>query len=259
MTTDIATTNSQFKFLNPGSREAKIVASNIGEGQVYESDLPRVGMPAGGATQWSYEDASGNVVNTDAIEGILVASTGRGALWPSQEPSGSRPLLVSNDMRTGYLVGEDFGDVRPEDLDKFLLDEGRYDYAAMSNSTEFGFGAGGGRGKRVKEQVVLAVLQKGEVLPVLVKLGGGSLGAWTKFRKGLKVLPNEAIVSLKLERVSNMAGQKFSRVKPSLVGTLTEAEGEVVTALYTEPLTEMLTRVPGVASPAASSTEEAPF
>lgn len=254
------TTVSKFEFLTPGSRAAKIVASNIGEGQVYESDLPSVGMPAGGSTQWSYEDASGNTVNCEAIEGILVATAGRGVLWPSTEPSGSRPLLVSNDMRTGYLVGDDFGDVNPADLDKYLIEGNKYDYAAISNSPEFGFqnGLNGRRGKRVKESMVLAVLQEGEVLPVLVKLGGGSLGAFTKFRKGLKVLPHEAVVSLRLEKVSNMAGQKFSRVKPSLVATLSEAEGEIVRALYTEPLTQMLTRVPGGASPTAGA-EEAPF
>ena len=260
MTTEIATT-SQFDFLKPGSRAAKIVASNIGDGQVYESDLPSVGMPAGGSTQWSYEDASGNTVNTDAIEGILVAAVGRGVLWPTTEPSGSRPLLVSNDMKVGFLVGEDFGDVNPADLDKYLIEGNKYDYAAISNSPEFGFqnGAGGRRGKRVKESLVLAVLQKDEVLPVLVKLGGGSLGAFTKFRKGLKVLPEEAVVSLKLEKVSNMAGQKFSRVKPALIGTLTEEEGDVVRTLYTEPLTQMLTRVPGGASPTAGTDEKAPF
>ena len=259
MSTEIATTSTKFEFLAPGSRAAQIVANNIGDGQVYESDLPSVGMPAGGSTQWSYEDASGNTVNTDAIEGILVAAVGRGVLWPSTEPSGSRPLLVSNDMRTGYLVGDDFGDVNPADLDKYLIEGNKYDYAAISNSPEFGFGSGGGRGKRVKESLVLVVLQAGEVLPVLVKLGGGSLGAFTKFKKGLKVLPYEAIVSLKLEKVSNMAGQKFSRVKPSLVGTLSEEEGEVVRGLYTEPLVQMLTRVPGGASPTAESSEKAPF
>ena len=258
MSTAIATA-STFEFLTPGSRAAQIAAANIGDGQIYESDLPSVGMPAGGSTQWSYEDASGNTVNTDSIDGILVAVSGRGVLWPSTEPSGSRPLLVSNDMRTGYLVGDDFGDVNPADLDKYLLEGNKYDYAAISNSPEFGWGASGGRGKRVKESLVLAVLQAGEVLPVLVKLGGGSLGAFTKFRKGLKVLPHEAVVSLRLEKVSNMAGQKFSRVKPSLIGTLSEAEGEVVHSLYTEPLTQMLTRVPGGASPTAGAVEEAPF
>lgn len=257
MSTEIATV-SKFEFLTPGSRAAQIVASNIGDGQVYESDLPSVGMPAGGSTQWSYEDASGNTVNAEAIEGILVAAAGRGVLWPTREPSGSRPLLVSNDLKTGYLVGDDFGDVNPADLDRYLIEGNKYDYAAISNSPEFGFGAGGGRGKRVKESLVLAILQAGEVLPVLVKLGGGSLGAFTKFRKGLKVLPHEAVVSLKLEKVSNMAGQKFSRVKPALIGTLSEQEGEVVRSLYTEPLTQMLTRVPGGASPTAG-TEEAPF
>ena len=249
MSNEIATVKAEFDVLDPNSRMAEVVQANVGDGQVLESDLPRVRMPAGGSTQWSYEAADGNTVTTDEITGLLVAVAGRGVLWPSREPSGSRPLVVSHDMKEGYLLGgeeADFGDVEPAVLEKYHLRDNIYDWYAMSNGPDFGFGSAG-RGKRVKETQILAVLQKGEVLPVLVHLGGGSLGAFAKFRKGLKVLPHEAIVSLKLERASNLGGQKFSRVKPSLVGSLTPEEGARIKALYTEPLTAMLTRVPGVA------------
>lgn len=256
MSTELTTTvDTLFPILVPGSRAARVHAANLAGSQVYENELASVRMPTGGATNFSYEKPTGESVTTDEIRGILVATAGRGVLWPSREPSGTRPLIVSHDLVTGYKVGDDLGDVSPEVLDKFVDEAGNYDWQAMSNSSEFGYGSAG-RGKTVKESQILAILQEGETWPVLLKIGGGSLSVWNKFRKMLPCMPNEAIVSIKLEKTKNFGGQPFSRIKPALVGQLTEEQGLLVEELYTKPLTAMLTRVPGGNSAAG---EEAPF
>lgn len=249
-------TTEKFPILAAGSREAQILAANLGDSQVYESDLTLVKMPTGGSTEFSYERPDGKTVSTDTLEGVLVATAGRGVLWPTREMGDQRPLVVTHDLKVGHKVGDDFGDIAPETLDKFLNDDGTYDWAAMSNSAEFGFGSAG-RGKRVKESQIIAILQPGETWPVLLRITGGSLTVWSKFRKMLPCLPHEAIVSFRLEKTKNMGGQTFSRIKPALVGQLSIEEGAVVERLYTESLTAMLTRAPGSGAPVGD--EEVPF
>lgn len=254
MTTAIATLTSDYPVLSEGSREAMILAKKFGDQPVSERDLGSIKTPAGGGQTFSWEMPDGTSESAKEITGIVVAEAGRGDLWPSREPSGSRPLVTTRDMRTGYKVGEDFGDVSEEDLAKFALGDGTYDWHAMSNSKEFGFGSAG-RGKRVKEQVVLAILRPGTILPVLLKVSGGSLAAYSRFSRALSVLPHEAIVTVSLEKVANAGGQPFSRLKFALAGTLSPEDGERVYEGYTRPLTEMLTRKPYI--PAES--EAAPF
>lgn len=257
MSTAIATVSSDYPALAEGSREAMILAKKFGEQPVSERDLATISTPAGGSTTFAWSTPEGTDETAQEITGILVADAGRGDLWPSREPSGSKPLITTRDLKVGYKVGDDYGDVDPADLEKFVRPDGTYDWAAMSNSSEFGFGSAG-RGKRVKEQRVLAILRPGEIKPVLVRVSGGSLSAFAKLERALSVLNHEAIVTVSLEKVKNAGGQPYSKLTFKLAGTLSPADGEKVFAAYTQPLTAMLTRKPWTPD-AVVDDEPAPF
>jgi hypothetical protein len=124
--------------LVPNSRHARIIKANLAGEPMREQDLVKVATPAGGGTSWTV-NVNGNDQQFDEIVGLLVAHGFRGNLWPSADPTESRPVVTTNDGITGYRVGDDFGDVDPEDLEKFRTGDRTYDWVAMSNSKEFGF------------------------------------------------------------------------------------------------------------------------
>lgn len=254
MTTAISTVTSDYPVLDSQSREAQILAQNLGGDPITERDLGNVRTPAGGSTTFNWDMADGTSESAQEITGLLVANAGRGILWPSQDPTGAKPLVTTHDLRVGYQTGEDFGDVSEEDLAKFRQEDGTYDWQAMSNSKEFGFGSAG-RGKRVKESHVLAILRPGQILPVLIHLGTASLSSWSRFKRALTVLPHEAVVTVSLEKVKNAGGQPYSRMKFALAGTISPDEGSRVFEMYTKPLTAMLERKPYVPQP----SEPVPF
>jgi len=253
MSTAIATVKTiDYPALAPNSRQARIIAANLDGEPMNEMDLVRVKTPLGGATQWTL-DINGNIETTDEIVGLLVAVGRRGVLWPSEDPTDAPPVLISTDLKVAYRVSDDLGTVSPEALDRYRVGDGVYDWVALSNSREFGFGAArGGSGKRVKETRILAILREGETWPVLVSVGGGSLANWLTFSKRLPCFPHEAVIGLKLAKVKSKAGQPYSQIVPRLVGTLTEEQGEVAKAIYTDPLDRMFSTPPAGAAGRAS-------
>ena len=249
MSTAISTMEKivDYPALVPGSRQSRVIASNLDGEPMNEQDLVSVPTPLGGSTTWNI-DVDGNVESTDEIVGLLVAVASRGVLWPSANPTEQRPIIVSHDLITGYRVNDDLGgEIDPDDLEKYRIGDRRYDWAALSSSPEFGYGAGGA-GKRVKESRILAILREGDVWPVLVTVGPGSLAAWLPFRKRLPCFAYEAVLGLRLERAKGSAGQPYSMIVPRLVGELSEEQGEVARQLYTEPLTAMFNAPPAGAT-----------
>lgn len=232
--------------LSPNSRQARIISQNLGDEPMQEQDLIRVPTPAGGSTTWSIDNA-GNVETTDEIVGLLVAVAKRGVLWPKDDPSDMRPVLVSNDLIVGYRVGEDtaLGDIDPKALERYRVGDRRYDWAALSTGPEFGYGSGkSGAGKKVKEARILAILRQGETWPILVTVGPGSLRGVLPFLKRLPCFPYEAVVGLKLQRTKSSGGQPYSMIVPRLVGVISEEQGEVARKVYHEPLTRMFSAPP---------------
>lgn len=247
MTTAISTVEKiEYPALVPDSRQARIIAQNLGDEPMRETDLVRVKTPLGGATKWTVE-VNGNQETCDELVGILVGEAKRGVLWPDPNPTEQRPVVISNDLLVGYRVSDDLGSVDPAALEKYRIGDRRYDWAALSSSPEFGYGAGGA-GKRVKESRILAILREGDVWPVLVTVGPGSLASWLPFRKRLPCFAYEAVLGLRLERAKGSAGQPYSMIVPRLVGELSEEQGEVARQLYTEPLTAMFNAPPAGAT-----------
>jgi len=188
----------------------------------------------------------------------LVAIGKRGVLWPKDDPSEMRPVIVSSDLLIGYRVSDDLGDIDPKALERFRIGDRRYDWAALSASSEFGYGSGkSGAGKKVKEARVLAILRQGETWPILVTVGPGSLRNFLPFTKRLPDFHYACVVGLKLSKVKSSGGQPYSMLVPRLVGTITPEQAEVARVTYTEPLKRMFNAPPsGAAVTPAASDEE---
>ena len=243
--------------LAANSRQAAIISANLEGEQMSEQDLIRVRTPLGGGTQWSI-DANGNVETVDEIVGVLVAVAKRGTLWPQEDPSDSRPVIVSNDLRIGYRVGDDLGTIDPAVLEKYRVGDRQYDWVALALSNEFGFGSSrSGSGKRCKESRILAILRDGETWPILVTVGPGSLRNVLPFLKRLPVFCYETVVGMKLTKAKGKAGQPYSQIVPRIVGRLSEEEGEAARRTYYEPLKAMFGAPPmGVVIDADAATDE---
>lgn len=250
-TTELAVKTVDYPALSNDSRQMQVIAANLEGEPMQEMDLVRVKTPSGGSTQWAIE-VDGNLTATDEIVGLLVGIGKRGVLWPEEDPSDLRPVIVTNDLQVGYRVSDDLGSIRPESLEKYRIGDRKYDWVALSNGPEFGYGSGkGGHGKRCKEARVLAILRQGETWPVLVTIGPGSLRNVIPFLKRLPVFPHEAVVGLKLVKAKGKGGQPYSQIVPRLVGTITPEQGDVARRVYADPIRQMF------AAPPISSAVEA--
>jgi len=249
MSTAISTVKTiNYPALAADSRQARIIAANLDGEPMRIQDLVSVPTPAGGATMWSI-DNQGNVETTEEIIGLLVAEGKRGALWPKDDPSGTRPLIVTHDLIVGYRVGDDYGDRDPKAVEKYRIGDKKYDWVALSTGPEFGWDSGkGGKGRKVKEQRVLAILREGDTWPILVTIGPGSIVDWNKRKRQFQAFSYETVIGLKLVKVKNAGGQPYSQIVTRVVGTISEEQGEVARKTYHLPLSAMFNAPPMGAS-----------
>jgi hypothetical protein len=246
MSTAISTTTTVINYpsLMPDSRQARIIAANLEGEPMREQDLIRVPTPAGGATIWSI-DNQGNVETTDEIIGLFVAEGKRGVLWPKDDPSGTRPLIVSHDLVVGYRVGEDYGDRDPKAVERYRIGDRKYDWQALATGPEFGWDSGkGGKGRKVKEHRTVAVLRLGDTWPILINIGPASLTDWNKRKRGLELFKYETIIGFKLVKMKNSGGQPYSQIVTRVAGSIPEDQGEAARKTYHVPLTAMFNAPP---------------
>ena len=258
MSTAISTNVKTIEYagLVPGSRQLRVIEHNLDGEPMTERDLVRVKTPAGGATKWTV-NVGGNDETMDEIVGLLVAVAKRGVLWPQDDPTDQRPVLVTHDLQVAYRVSDDLGTIDPKVLERYRIGDRKYDWTALSTSPEFGYGsARGGSGKRVKESRMLAILRDGETWPFLVTVGPGSLAGFLPWYKRLPSFPWECVVGLKLEKVKNAGGQPYSAIVPRVVGTISEEQGEIVRRIYAEPLQKALDAAPAGAVVTETVDEE---
>lgn len=244
MSTALANASTPFAGLAPGSRQMAIIEANVAGEPMSEMDLTKVKTPAGGGTTWEI-DNQGNIETAPEIVGILVAIGKRGLLWPFDEIGEEPPVIVTNDLVTGYRVSDKLGNIDETALARYRIGDRRYDWAAISEGPEFGPKSGkGGVGKRVKESRTLAILRDGDVWPVLISIGPGSLGTFMPFLKKLPCFHYEAVIGLKLQKEKSKSGVTYSMIVPRLAGQLTEEQGEFVRKMYTEPMKKTFGALP---------------
>jgi hypothetical protein len=234
--------------LRADSRQMRIIEANLDGEPMRESDLVSVKTPTGGGTKWIVP-VNGNDEPCDEIVGLCVGIAKRGVLWPQDDPTDQRPVIVTNDLITGYRVSDDLGTIDPKALDRYRTGDKRFDWVALSNSPEFGFGsARGGAGKRCKESRMIAILREGDVWPILVRIGPGSLAEWGPFQKRLPSFHYECVIGLRLEKTKGKNGQPYSQIIPRVVGLVSEEQGEVARRIYVEPLKRMFNAPPAGAA-----------
>lgn len=253
--TELSIKTVDYPALAPDSRQMQIIRQNLEGESMQETDLLRVKTPLGGGTQWTI-DNNGNVETTDELVGLLVGVGKRGILWPYEDPSESRPVIVSHDLLVGYRVGEDLGDLDEAALEKYRIGDRKYDWRALADSTDFGYGAGKGAGKRCKEARLLALLRQGETWPLIVTVGPGSLRNILPFLKRLPCFQHEAVIGLRLAKAKGKNGQPFSQIVPRLVGQLTEAQGLVSKGVYFDAVQAMFSAPPAGAGVADIGDDE---
>ena len=261
MSTTIATVTEgkliDLPALRADSRQMRIIEANLDGEPMQEQDLVRVKTPSGGGTKWLVP-VNGNDEPCDEIVGLCVGIAKRGVLWPQDDPTDQRPVIVTNDLLVGYRVSDDLGTIDPKALEKYRVGDRRYDWVALSSSPEFGYGsARGGAGKRCKESRIVAILREGDVWPILVTIGPGSLRGWLPFAKRMPSFHFECVVGLRLEKAKSSGGQPYSVIVPRIVGQVSEEQGEVARRIYVEPLKRMFNAPPSgaVVTPEAHEDE----
>lgn len=261
MSTTIATVTEgkliDLPALRADSRQMRIIEANLDGEPMQEQDLVRVKTPSGGGTKWLVP-VNGNDEPCDEIVGLCVGIAKRGVLWPQDDPTDQRPVIVTNDLLVGYRVSDDLGTIDPKALEKYRVGDRRYDWVALSSSPEFGYGsARGGAGKRCKESRIVAILREGDVWPILVTIGPGSLRGWLPFAKRMPSFHYECVVGLRLEKAKSSGGQPYSVIVPRIVGQVSEEQGEVARRIYVEPLKRIFNAPPSgaVVTPEAHDDE----
>jgi hypothetical protein len=241
MSTDLVPIElNQYPTLVPDSRLRQALQANTKIGAGFEiSDLERIKTPTGGQTKWLIPTVTGEEV-VDALIGIPVYFGLRGILWPSEEPTmeGLTPLLVTTDLLKARRVGDDYGDIDPDELEEYALGDGWYDWTKLPWN-QWGSGPKG-VGTRCKESRVLAILREKETFPKIWNAPRMSSRILGPFIRRLPIRHYEAVISLGLQAVTNPAGQPYSVPTCKLVGDLGEETGKTVYELYTDPITKLM-------------------
>ena len=235
---------SRFVALRGGMNAVRANLDATGE-SLSASDLIRVPTPTAGGTTWCIPGPAGDE-SAKSIAGVLCFYQKCGVLWPSLDTQpGAMPVLRTWDLEIAEQIGPIPADML-DVLEPCRIDERHFDWAKCGYN-QWGSGKNG-FGKRCKEQRLLFVLRENALLPLLITVQPGSLKSVVKFVKSLGLqsqIPYYccAIIDLSLEKVVNRGGQPYSQIVPKLVGTLSEADGEMVKKQWTDPLAEIVRNV----------------
>jgi len=203
------------------------LATNVGSGNLSEFDLPRIKMPAGGATSWIVPTLEGES-SEPYVEGVIVLARDTRAYY-------ARPIAESG--------GGQPPDCSSADAIKGTGDPGG---ACMACPLSKYGSAPGGRGQACKQMKQLFVLRGVQLLPEVVTLPPTSLRAAKHYMLQLtsQGMPYYAVVTkIGLERTKNSQGIAYSRATFAFVRRLTQAEVERARQ-YHEVLKPLVQRMP---------------
>jgi hypothetical protein len=218
-----------------------------------------VPVPTGGSVVWSIE-TDGSVEASPEIRGILVLAHRHGVIWPSATFSGggSRPVVETYDLVRGIRRGDDVGDLDPEELDRCTNPDGSIRWKDLAY-TQPGSGPNG-RGCRARESRVLYVLRPGDIYPVKINAGPGSLPTVRPFLARMALPTYRHVVSFTLKKVQTGSGISYAQIVPKVLDKLSADDGEKVRQFYTLPLLELTGMGAGETDGGAASTPaDVPF
>lgn len=154
-------------FIDMGVTVEDILDEGLGGEEISAFDLETITIPGGGApgkfARTSLENPDGDMVSE--IVGVILAMQAGRQMWRQsydESGGGTDPDCVSFDMDHG--VGDPGGDCSTCELNQFGSD---------------------GPGKKCKETKNLFILERGKVLPTVLRVSPGSLGAVRQYRLAL--------------------------------------------------------------------------
>lgn len=198
----------------PTSEISEIVAENLTGQDVGEFDLRRVGMPAGGITQWQVPTLAG-IKAEETLEGIIVFTKQTRSYWAPEQKTGERPKCSSVNGLQG--VGDPGGDCKTCPYAQFGSKINPKDPKAET------------RAQACTARAVWFLLRPDAFLPIVVSLSPASLQAAKQYMldlSGAGLRYSEVLTSLRLEADSNPDGERYARAIPMMAATLDEDTAE---------------------------------
>lgn len=214
---------SMFPALAPDPELEELLGDAMEGIEISPNDLPRIKVPSGGGQFWTVK-VDGEDTTTKKLVGVLVFHKSQRVFWEDPEPKGLAPNCVSLD------------NVRPESGGMFAADGPN---AAMNPTglcancpmSQKGSDLKGGKGSACKQQMLLFLLNEGQMLPVVVTVPPSSRRSIQQFIVNLvqnKTPWWQVKVELTLEKASNSAGNEFARIVAKSLGKLSDDEAKAV-------------------------------
>jgi hypothetical protein len=210
-----------YKFMAMTS--SAIIEENLGGESINPFDLDRIKVPSGGGLAWSVPTLAGEEV-AKAIEGVIVYWRSTRSYWNTKFTGESTPpTCQSPDGLTG--VGAPGGECKECPLSKW--------------------GSGVNGGQACKAARLLFVMQKNNILPIVVSVPPKSIAPVKMFFRRLAsndVPYHACVTSLALMAAQNKKGLRYSQIVPSLVAPLPPEEAAISKA-YSTTIRETLNQV----------------
>jgi hypothetical protein len=170
-------------------QEPGFIQGNLADGEeVDEFSLPRVKIPAGGATTWEVPTLAG-VTPMRELEGVVVHFKHTRAYWPDDAETGTPPVCRSHDAITG--IGDPGGPCKTCPLSKFKS-------------------ASDGVGQACGMKEIWFVLRAETFLPLVLSLPPMSLKAAKDYRFGQLGSAGVQLSSVVTARATGTAGRSRS-------------------------------------------------
>ncbi len=190
---------------------AEILADNLGGEALSARDLPRVTVPAGGATSWEVPGVAG-VRTEKQIDGVIIHTRMTRGYWASDEANGSPPDCSSPDCQFGRGM---FGQGSAGNPSGSCL---TCPMARFGSHTK-------GEGQACKQKQELYLLLPGSVLPLVVTVPPTSLKTVRQYLiaglAGAGYRHYGVVTRFALREEKNARGQRYSQIVPQMMQPLT--------------------------------------
>lgn len=194
----------------------ELIADNLGDDEITERDLPRIGIPAAGGTRWTVPGPAGETLDEE-LRGIVVMFKRTRQYWSNPDPSGEPPQCKSPNARTGY--GNPGGDCK------------------TCPFSQFGSHPKGGNAQACTERELWFMLREGSLLPTVVSLSPTSLDAAKSYRVGqlasVGIQLTSVVTGITL-RAETGPGGKYAIAVPRLAARLDPEAAKAVAAYAAE-------------------------
>lgn len=217
MSTDIAVVkNGSYLALNHTVEQLRsVIESNLGQTELSERNLPRVKIPAGGATTWAVPTPFGMEASED-LSGVVVSWKRVRAYWENPDPTGEPPACISHDTVRG--IGKPGGACRSCPL------------------AQWGSSPKSDKAQACKESEIWFLLRADGLLPIVLRLPATSLQGAEDYRISLASggVPIESVQTTLSLRSEKGPSGNYSIAVPKFGGKLDDEDKAAAVAYARE-------------------------